>query len=48
VVEILREQGYDGWYVLEQDLVIEGDGDGARPLKNALHSVRFLSRWMAT
>ncbi|MGH7588608.1 MAG: TIM barrel protein [Gemmatimonadota bacterium] len=47
VVEILREQGYDGWYVLEQDLVIEGDGDGDRPLENALHSVRFLSRWMA-
>lgn len=47
VVEILREQGYDGWYVLEQDLVIEGDGDGGRPLENALHSVRFLSRWMA-
>jgi inosose dehydratase len=47
VVEILREQGYDGWYVLEQDLVIEGDGDGARPLENALHSVRFLRRWMA-
>jgi len=47
VVEILREQGYDGWYVLEQDLVIEADGDGARPLENALHSVRFLRRWMA-
>ncbi|MGH7543447.1 MAG: TIM barrel protein [Gemmatimonadota bacterium] len=47
VVEILSEQGYDGWYVLEQDLVIEGDGDGARPLENALHSVRFLRRWMA-
>jgi inosose dehydratase len=47
VVEILREQGYDGWYVLEQDLVIEGDGDGARPLENALHSVRFLRRWTA-
>lgn len=47
VVEILREQGYDGWYVLEQDLVIEGDGDGDRPLENALRSVRFLRRWMA-
>ena len=47
VVEILREQGYEGWYVLEQDLVIEGDGDGGRPLENALHSVRFLRRWMA-
>lgn len=47
VVEILGEQGYDGWYVLEQDLVIEGDADGARPLENALHSMRFLRPWMA-
>lgn len=47
VVEILRGEGYDGWYVLEQDLVIEEDGDRARPLENALHSVRFLRRLMA-
>jgi inosose dehydratase len=47
VVEILRAQGYDGWYVLEQDLVIEDEGDRGIPLENALQSVRFLSRWMA-
>ena len=47
VVESLRGQGYDGWYVLEQDLVIEADGDGARPLENTLQSVSFLRRWMA-
>jgi hypothetical protein len=33
--------------VLEQDLVIEDEGDRGIPLENALQSVRFLSRWMA-
>ncbi len=47
LVEILRNDGFDGWYVLEQDLVLDHDRDGARPLENALHSVGFLRRLMA-
>lgn len=47
LVELLRNDGYQGWYVLEQDLVIDHDRDGARPLENALVSVGFLRRLMA-
>jgi inosose dehydratase len=46
IVRLLREDGYDGWYVIEQDLVI----DGARtddPLENATRSVRFLDSVLA-
>lgn len=42
LLDLLRDHGYAGWYVLEQDLVIDPDGDGALPLENVRHSVGFL------
>jgi inosose dehydratase len=42
LLEFLRCGGYRGWYVLEQDLVIEPRGDGALPLENVRRSVGFL------
>lgn len=42
LLEDLGDHGYAGWYVLEQDLVIDPNGDGARPLENVRHSVGFL------
>lgn len=42
LLEILRAQGYDGWHVVEQDLVLEsGDAPGI-PLANMRESVGFL------
>ena len=42
LLEILRGQGYDGWHVLEQDLVLAHDDDPGRPLANVRGSVGFL------
>jgi len=42
IVEALREAGYDGWYVLEQDTVVENEEDAARALDNARRSVAFI------
>jgi inosose dehydratase len=42
LLALLVEEGYDGWYVLEQDLVIEPQDDGGRPLENIRSSLGFL------
>lgn len=42
ILEALRDGGYDGWYVLEQDAVVENDADAARALDDARRSVAFL------
>lgn len=47
LLEILRGQGYDGWHVLEQDLVLDvGDNPGL-PLANVRASVGFLREQVA-
>jgi len=43
IVQQLCDDGYDGWYVIEQDLVLDGPADGDAPLANAVRSVRFLT-----
>ena len=43
VLGLLRDAGYDGWYVIEQDLVLGSERDGGAPLANARRSVRFLA-----
>ena len=42
IVEILGESGFSGWYVLEQDTVIENDADAVKALENARQSLNFL------
>ena len=39
----LESRGFDGWYVLEQDLALDADpAPGEGPIENALASMRFL------
>jgi inosose dehydratase len=48
VVRTLERAGYDGWYVLEQDRVLEAEPDpGAGPVEDARASYEFL-RELAT
>ncbi|HEY6547727.1 MAG TPA: sugar phosphate isomerase/epimerase [Vicinamibacteria bacterium] len=43
IVRLLEDGGYAGWYVLEQDLVLdEAPAPGAGPFENALRSLEFL------
>jgi inosose dehydratase len=42
ILRVLDHSGYDGWYVIEQDLVIPEHGSGDEPLRNARQSVAFL------
>ncbi|HJU85985.1 MAG TPA: TIM barrel protein [Gemmatimonadota bacterium] len=42
LLEILRACGYDGWYVIEQDLVLEAGDDPGRPLADVRESLDFL------
>lgn len=42
VLQAMDQSGYDGWYVIEQDIVIPEDGNGGEPLRNARQSVAFL------
>jgi len=42
VLAALRGSGYDGWYVLEQDAVIDGPADAATPSADMRRSLDFL------
>ncbi|MBL3685474.1 inosose dehydratase [Leucobacter zeae] len=42
IVAALRDAGYAGWYVLEQDTVVEDEGDAARALDAARRSAAFI------
>jgi inosose dehydratase len=45
VVRVLEESGYDGWYVLEHDEVLEHEPEeGSGPVRNARRSLAFLER----
>lgn len=47
LVQALAAAGYDGWYVLEQDTVIESEQDAVRALENARASVEFIREALA-
>ncbi|RGE20720.1 sugar phosphate isomerase/epimerase [Leucobacter sp. wl10] len=47
IVEALRDAGYGGWYVLEQDTVVESEEDALRALENARRSVAFIREAVA-
>jgi inosose dehydratase len=45
VLELLEEAGYEGWYVLEQDVMIEAEPDpGSGPMDDVRKSLNYLSR----
>ena len=47
VVGLLRAAGYAGWYVLEQDVVLEEEpAEGEGPAREAARSVSYLKRIM--
>lgn len=48
IIAALRGAGYDGWYVLEQDTVIENEADAARALENARRSIEFIREAVAS
>ena len=43
IVTSLEGSGFDGWYVMEQDTILDGEPDGEGPLANVLASVAFLA-----
>jgi inosose dehydratase len=42
IVGTLEAHGYQGWYVLEQDTVLDGEPRGAGPAEDVAASVEFL------
>lgn len=42
IVKTLEDNGYDGWYVMEQDNILDSEPEGAGPLSDVLTSVEFL------
>lgn len=49
IVELLEAAGFDGWYVLEQDTVLEAEPPpGKGPVEDAARSLRFLQQLRST
>ncbi|AKK28634.1 TIM barrel protein [Mycobacterium sp. EPa45] len=44
IVQALRDNGFDGWFVLEQDTILDGRPQGQGPLRDVLASVAYLQR----
>ena len=44
MVRTLEAAGYDGWYVLEQDVMLDGPADGVAPYADVQASLAFLER----
>ena len=42
IVRYLRQQGYQGWYVLEQDTILTEEPRGEGPLTDVRTSVEYL------
>ncbi|WP_431236636.1 sugar phosphate isomerase/epimerase family protein [Mycolicibacterium aichiense] len=42
IVKALRNNGFDGWFVLEQDTILDGEPAGEGPLRDVLTSVAYL------
>lgn len=47
ILDALADVNYDGWYVLEQDTVVEDEAGAARALENARLSVEFIRQAVA-
>ncbi|BBX08811.1 sugar phosphate isomerase/epimerase family protein [Mycolicibacterium aichiense] len=44
IVAALRDNGFDGWFVLEQDTILDGEPQGQGPLRDVLASVAYLQQ----
>jgi inosose dehydratase len=42
IVKTLEDNGYDGWYVMEQDNILDGEPEGEGPLADVRASVAYL------
>lgn len=42
IVSVLRDNGFDGWYVLEQDTILAGEPSGVGPVADVVASVKYL------
>ena len=42
IVSVLRDNGFDGWFVLEQDTILDGEPAGEGPVRDVLASVAYL------
>jgi inosose dehydratase len=40
---VLRDNGFDGWFVMEQDTILHGAPDGDGPLADVRASVAYLN-----
>ena len=44
IVTALRANGYDGWFVMEQDTILDGEPTDEGPVRDVRASVAFLRR----
>jgi inosose dehydratase len=42
IVSVLRDNGFDGWFVLEQDTILDGEPADEGPVRDVLASVGYL------
>jgi inosose dehydratase len=43
IVSVLRDNGFDGWFVLEQDTILDGEPSDEGPVRDVLASVGYLN-----
>ena len=43
IVSVLRDNGFDGWFVLEQDTILDGEPTGDGPVRDVVTSVGYLN-----
>jgi inosose dehydratase len=43
IVSVLRDNGFDGWFVLEQDTILDSEPTGEGPVRDVLASVAYLN-----
>ncbi|WP_319437461.1 sugar phosphate isomerase/epimerase [Mycobacterium sp. RTGN5] len=44
IVAVLLDNGFDGWFVLEQDTILDREPQGQGPMRDVLASVAYLQR----
>jgi inosose dehydratase len=42
IVSVLRDNGFDGWFVMEQDTILDGEPTDEGPVRDVLSSVAYL------